>query len=79
MLEYWGKTITTHSIAAVGALGWLAGWLVRTVLINQKTVEMLKQEIAMRDKRRGEDQNRLGELVQEIRNLRTHIIEIFKT
>jgi hypothetical protein len=53
------KTITiftlTLSLAAVGALG----WLVRTVLTNQKAVEMLKQEIAMRDKRREEDQNRL--------------------
>jgi hypothetical protein len=61
MLEYWKKTITiftltlTLSLAAVGALG----WLVRTVLTNQKAVEMLKQEIAMRDKRREEDQNRL--------------------
>jgi hypothetical protein len=55
MLEYWEKTITTLSLAAVGALG----WLVRTVLTNQKAVEMLKQEIAMRDKRREEDQNRL--------------------
>ena len=61
MLEYWKKTITiftltlTLSLAAVGALG----WLVCTVLTNQKAVEMLKQEIAMRDKRREEDQNRL--------------------
>tara|TARA_B100000780_G_scaffold251535_1_gene198233 strand:- start:2044 stop:2184 length:141 start_codon:yes stop_codon:yes gene_type:complete len=46
----------------VGALG----WLVPTMLTNQKAVEMLKQVTGMRDKRQEEDQNYLGELVQEI-------------
>ena len=62
MLEYWEKTITTLSLAAVGALG----WLVPTMLTNQKAVEMLKQVTGMRDKRQEEGQNYLGELVQEI-------------
>ena len=54
--------ITTHGLAAVGALG----WLVPTMLTNQKAVEMLKQVTGMRDKRQEEGQNYLGELVQEI-------------
>lgn len=74
MGDYLNELIFTGISALVGA----AGWLVRTVLTNQKQIVMLQTEIRDRDKRRDEDRQLLKELKADVNEVKRDILEIYR-
>lgn len=66
-MEQWVEKVIAAGVAAVFAS---IGWLVRTVLTNNKKIEMLEKEISNRDKQREEDRKVVSEIKQDMKDLR---------
>lgn len=65
------KTIAALVATVFGAIG----WLVRTVLTNNRKIEMLEKEIATRDARREEDRLAVKEIKEDMKDLRKDLHE----
>jgi outer membrane cobalamin receptor len=63
--------------AASAALGGVI-WLIRRIFTNQKQIEMLQREIEIRDLRRQEDREALGQVRDDVREMRQEIRDIFQ-
>lgn len=74
MSDYLNEIIMAGISALVGAVG----WLVRTVLTNQKQIALLQNEIRDRDKRRDEDRQLLRELKEDVHEVKRDILELYK-
>jgi hypothetical protein len=73
-MEQWLDKLIAGAVAAVfGAIG----WLVRTVLTNNRKIEMLQLEIKNRDQRRDEDRKTVEEIKQEMKDLRKELHDYF--
>lgn len=73
-MEQWLDNLIAGAVAAVfGAIG----WLVRTVLTNNRKIEMLQLEIKNRDQRRDEDRKTVEEIKQEMKDLRKELHDYF--
>lgn len=73
-MEQWVNEIVAGLIASVFAA---ITWLVRTVLTNNKKIEMLQLEIKNRDLRRDEDRKAVEEIKQEMKDLRKELHDYF--
>jgi hypothetical protein len=73
-MEHWINEIITGLVASVFAS---IAWLVRTVLTNNKKIEMLQQDIANRDARRDDDRKVVDEIKSEMKDLRNELREYF--
>ena len=73
MDDYLNKIIAGAIASVFGAIG----WLVRTVLTNNKKIEMLQLEIKNRDSRREEDRKDVAEIKQEMKDLRKELHDYF--
>jgi len=73
-MEQWVNEIVAGLIASVFAA---ITWLVRTVLTNNKKIEMLQLEIKNRDLRRDEDRKAVEEIKQEKKDLRKKLHDYF--
>lgn len=68
-----------HIIAGVVSMFFAAiGWLVRTVLTNQKQIMLLQNEISERDKRRDEDRQILKDLQSDVKEVKRDILELYR-
>lgn len=74
MADYLNELIMAGISALVGAVG----WLVRTVLTNQKQIALLQNEIRDRDKRRDEDRQLLRELKVDVHEVKRDILELYR-
>lgn len=83
---------TTEQIigAVVVAIVSAVGWLIRTVLTNNKAIALLQSEIKDRDKRRDEDRqiliqfrddfkSEMKETREDIEDIRHELLEVWKT
>jgi hypothetical protein len=73
-MEQWVNEIIAGLVASVFAS---ITWLVRTVLTNNKKIEMLQLEIKNRDHRREEDRKAVEEIKQEMKDLRRELHDYF--
>ena len=74
-MEQWTDKIIAGAVAAVfGSIG----WLVRTVLTNNKKIELLQAEIANRDIRRDEDRKDVSEIKTDMKELRRDFQDFLK-
>lgn len=53
-------------------------WLVRTVLTNQKQLQLLEREIKAREERREEDRQAMQEMRNDIKELKRDILDLYK-
>lgn len=53
-------------------------WLVRTVLTNQKQLQLLQAEIHAREERREEDRQAMHEIRNDIKEIKRDILDIYK-
>jgi hypothetical protein len=53
-------------------------WLVRTVLTNQKQIQLLQSEIKTREERREEDREAMQEMRADIKEIKRDILDIYK-
>ena len=68
-----------HIVAGVISMFFASiGWLVRTVLTNQKQIELLQNEIQERDKRRDEDRQVLLTVQADVKEVKRDILELYK-
>jgi type VI protein secretion system component VasK len=67
VMEQWINQIVAGLVAALFTS---IGWLIRTVLTNNRKIEMLEKEIAARDDRRKEDRASVEEIKQDMKDLR---------
>ncbi len=74
MADYVNEIIMAGISSLVGAIG----WLVRTVLTNQKQIALLQNEIRDRDKRRDEDRQLLRELKEDVHEVKRDILELYR-
>jgi hypothetical protein len=74
VMEQWLDKIIAGAVAAVFAS---ITWLVRTVLTNNRKIELLQLEIKNRDQRRDEDRRAVEELKQEMKDLRKELHDYF--
>lgn len=74
MADYVNEFIMAGISSLVGAIG----WLVRTVLTNQKQIALLQNEIRDRDKRRDEDRQLLRELKEDVHEVKRDILELYR-
>lgn len=74
MTDYVNEFIMAGISSLVGAIG----WLVRTVLTNQKQIALLQNEIRDRDKRRDEDRQLLRELKEDVHEVKRDILELYR-
>jgi len=72
--DYVNEFIMAGISSLVGAIG----WLVRTVLTNQKQIALLQNEIRDRDKRRDEDRQLLRELKEDVHEVKRDILELYR-
>jgi DNA-directed RNA polymerase specialized sigma subunit len=71
-MDQWVEKVVAGAIATVfGSIT----WLVRTVLTNNRKIEMLEKEIAARDERRNEDRKVTEEIKQDMKDLRKDLHE----
>ena len=54
------------------------GWLVRTVLTNQKQIAILKEEITSRNEQRNEDRQVWQELKEDIKEVKRDILKFYQ-
>jgi hypothetical protein len=73
-MDEWLNKIIAGAIASVFAS---IGWLVRTVLTNNKKIELLQLEIKNRDIRREDDRKAVAEIKQEMKDLRKELHDYF--
>ncbi len=73
-MEQWLDKIIAGAVAAVFAS---ITWLVRTVLTNNRKIELLQLEIKNRDLRREEDRKAVAEIKQEMKDLRKELHDYF--
>jgi hypothetical protein len=73
-MDQWVDKIIAGAIATVFAS---ITWLVRTVLTNNRKIELLQLEIKNRDQRREEDRKAVAELKQEMKDLRKELHDYF--
>lgn len=66
---------TNIIVAAVAAIGAGIAWLVRRVLTNQAEIAMLRQHLETRDKQREEDREALVELRDDVKEIRSWIMD----
>jgi hypothetical protein len=66
---------TNIIVASVVAIGGGIGWLVRRVLTNQAEIAMLRQHLETRDKQREEDREALVELRDDVKEIRSWIMD----
>jgi hypothetical protein len=66
---------TNIIVAGVVAIGGGIGWLVRRVLTNQAEIAMLRQHLESRDKQREEDREALVELRDDVKEIRSWIMD----
>jgi hypothetical protein len=66
---------TNIILAAVAAIGAGVAWLVRRVLTNQAEIAMLRQHLENRDKQREEDREALVELRDDVKEIRSWIMD----
>lgn len=66
---------TNIIVAALVAIGGGIGWLVRRVLTNQAEIAMLRQHLETRDKQREEDREALVELRDDVKEIRSWIMD----
>jgi hypothetical protein len=66
---------TNIIVAGVLAIGGGIGWLVRRVLTNQAEIAMLRQHLETRDKQREEDREALVELRDDVKEIRSWIMD----
>ena len=74
MADYVNEIIMAGISSLVGAIG----WLVRTVLTNQKQIALLQNEIRDSDKRRDEDRQLLRELKEDVHEVKRDILELYR-
>jgi len=75
-MEQWINEIVAGVVASVfGAIY----WLIRTVLTNNRKIELLELEIKTRDSRREDDRKAVEELKQEMKDLRRELHDYFVT
>jgi hypothetical protein len=68
-----------HIVAGIISMFFGAiGWLVRTVLTNQKQIMLLQNEICERDKRRDEDREILKDQQSDVKEVKRDILELYK-
>jgi len=77
-LERYESFIYYLLAAAASAITAVATWLVRRILTNQKQIEALKTEIAVRNAQREAERETLLEMKDDIRQLRKDVQEIFR-
>jgi septal ring factor EnvC (AmiA/AmiB activator) len=53
-------------------------WLVRTVLTNQKQLQLLEREIKAREERRDEDRQAMQEIRNDIKEIKRDILDLYK-
>ena len=70
-MEEASASLTTFIVTSVVGGFW---WLVRRILTNQKQIEMLQREIQIRDERREEDREALGEVRKDVREIRAKLL-----
>jgi len=75
-MEQWINEIVAGVVASVfGAIY----WLIRTVLTNNRKIELLELEIKTRDSRREDDRKAVEEIKQEMKDLRRELHDYFVT
>jgi hypothetical protein len=73
-MDEWVGKIIAGLVASVFAS---IGWLVRTVLTNNKKIDLLQLEIKNRDIRREDDRKAVEEIKQEMKDLRKELHDYF--
>jgi len=74
-MEQWTDKLIAGGITAViGSIG----WLVRTVLTNNKKIELLQLEIKARDARREEDRKDVSEIKSDMKELRRDFTDFLR-
>jgi septal ring factor EnvC (AmiA/AmiB activator) len=53
-------------------------WLVRTVLTNQKQLQLLEREIKAREERRDEDRQAMKEIRDDIKEIKRDILDLYR-
>lgn len=74
VMDQWVNEIIAGLVASV--IGSIS-WLIRTVLTNNRKIELLQLEIKNRDQRRDEDRKVVEEIKQEMKDLRKELHEYF--
>lgn len=64
--------LVTATIAAVTTGAW---WLIRRIFTNQQQIDLLRQEMAHRDKLRGEDREALADVRDGVKRIEGWIME----
>jgi len=75
-LNDWINEIVVGVVTAI--LGGIT-WLIRTVLTNQKQIDMLKEDLNSRDIQRGEDREMWRELRDDVKEVRRDILKMHQT
>jgi type VI protein secretion system component VasK len=73
VMEQWVNEIVAGIVATVLAA---ITWLVRTVLTNNRKIELLEKEISSRDERRKEDRAIVEEIKSDMKDLRKELHEL---
>ena len=72
----WINEIVVGVVTAI--LGGIT-WLIRTVLTNQKQIDMLKEDLNSRDIQRGEDRQMWRELRDDVKEVKRDILKMYQT
>jgi len=75
-LNDWINEIVVGVVTAI--LGGIT-WLIRTVLTNQKQIDMLKEDLNSRDIQRGEDRQMWRELRDDVKEVKRDILKMYQT
>lgn len=72
--DYFTEIVTTGISMVIGGFT----WLVRTVLTNQRQIDLLQQEIRSRDSQRKEDRQVLMEVQKDVKEVKRDIMELYR-
>ena len=70
VVHYWPQYRAASIIAGVG-------WLIRTVFTNQKKLEVLEAEIAIREKARCKERDDIKEVKADVKEMNTALMNFF--
>lgn len=70
-IERVGSNVTTAIVVAIGG-GVM--WVIRTLLTNQRQIELLQREIEHRDETRREDREALSDIRSAVRRLESKLM-----
>lgn len=70
-IERIGANVTTAIVVAIGG-GVM--WVIRTLLTNQRQIELLQREIEHRDETRREDREALSDIRSAVRRLESRLM-----